>query len=184
MVLDKIYEAKAKLGQLTDTLDFTGITHVDNQPAISQEQLMHAIAQLGNQYTQVPPVYSALKFQGRRLSSIARKARILPEALQAIAAEKSKTVLIYECCLVSYEPPFFTIKAHVSHGTYIRSLVNDIAVLAGSCATTHALRRLAIGPFSVDQAIKLGDFRTIQDIKNNLISVNEMTSKIALIQEK
>ena len=77
--------------------------------------------------------------------------------------------------------PFFIIEAHVSHGTYIRSLMNDIARQCGTYATTHELRRLTIGPFSVDQATSLRELNSIDRIKDNLIALSDMEISLAPI---
>lgn len=174
MVLDKTYRARAKLGQLTDTLDLTGHVMLDETLDITISQIEKTIESLGVGYKQTPPVYSALKYQGKALSKLARREVLTQEALTAIAEEKSRDITIYSCKLLDLQMPFFTIEARVSHGTYIRSLMNDIARRCGTYATTHELRRLTIGPFSVDQANALRGFKTIENIKNHLISISAM----------
>ena len=174
MVLDKTYRARAKLGQLTDTFDMTGRVMIDESPEITPLQLEKAIETLGRGYKQTPPVYSALKYQGKSLSRLARKETITQEALAAIAEEKSRDIQIYSCKLLELQMPFFTIEARVSHGTYIRSLMNDIAQKCGTNATTHELRRLTIGPFSIHQAAILRELNSIDRIKDNLIALSDM----------
>ena len=98
------------------------------------------------------------------------------EQLQEIAANKRRIVQLYDLQLLSYESPYFTIQARVSHGTYIRTLINDIAVRAESCATTHKLARTAIGPFNLSQAADLPSINTIDDINRLIISVEILTS--------
>lgn len=178
MVLDKIYTAQAKLGQLTDTLDFTGRVLEENTIETNRQELEQALQNLGAEYMQVPPVYSALKYQGKALSRIARQDVLSTESLAKIAKEKSRIVKLYSCKLLDVTLPFFTIQAHVSHGTYIRSLMNDIARNIGSYATTHQLRRNAVGPFSVEHAVKLSEFDTLEKVEKNLMSVSYMQSMI------
>lgn len=178
MVLDKKYTATAKLGQLTDTLDLTGRLLEEAEIHITQEQLEQSILSFGSQYVQVPPVYSALKYQGKALSRIARREVLSPESLEKIAQEKSRVVQLYSCKLIDFVSPFFTVQAHVSHGTYIRSLMNDIARNVGSFATTHQLRRTAIGPFSVEQSIRLLELDCITKVEQRLISASIMYSMI------
>jgi len=72
---------------------------------------------------------------------------------------------------LSYDAPFFTIQVRVSHGTYIRTLINDIANRAGSCATTYHLCRTAIGQFDLDQAIDVFQFNTIDDLNKHIVSI-------------
>src|SRR5204863_8905072 len=98
------------------------------------------------------------------------------QELEAIATRKCKTVQLYDLWLESFDFPSFAIKARVSHGTYIRSLVNDIAVRAGSCATTYALERSAIGKFTLEQATPLAEINTIEDINERLFSIQDLDS--------
>jgi len=175
MELDKWYTATGKLGQLTDTLDFTGQLLEDVEiPAFTEDQIKAAIHQLGNHYRQIPPVYSALKYKGRSLSDLAREEKLTEEQLQKIVEEKAKVVTIYSCELISVDLPFFTVETHVSHGTYIRVLLNDIASKLATFATTHELHRTKIGPFCVEKAIPLNDFKTVDDIEQALIPIDSM----------
>lgn len=180
MELDKTYVAQAKLGQLTDTLDMTGTTLKDEQPnQITKEQLIDAINSFGSSYKQIPPVYSALKYQGKLLSRIARRQTMPPQDLNQLVEEKSRIVQLYSIHLTKFMWPFFTVQARVSHGTYIRSFMNDIAQKLGTHATTHQLRRLTIGPFSVEKALPLNKFDSIETISKELISLEKLQNVIA-----
>ena len=174
MELDKWYTAIGKLGQLTDTLDFTGSLIEDEEVDITSEQIKTAITELGHQYRQVPPIYSALKYKGWSLSDLARQDKLSQKELEKITEEKARVVQIYSCELLSLDLPFFTIEAHVSHGTYIRILVDDIAKKCGTHATTHELNRTKIGPFSINEAKHLNDFKSLEIIQQNLIPINNM----------
>lgn len=176
MVMEKTYVATGKCGELTDTLDLTGTVVLTSAVIPTEQQIKDAIVSFGSCYEQIPPLYSALKHQGDRLYDLVRRGTVSADELQTVAETKKRTVQFYEFSLVSYEAPFFTIKARVSHGTYIRTLINDIAVRAGSCATTHALERTAIGHFSIDQAVTLNDLNTIEDINRLIIPVVEIPS--------
>jgi len=168
MVMEKTYVATGKCGELTDTLDYTG-TIVTTCPHIpSEQEIRDSLASFGSSYTQTPPLYSALKHQGSRLYALARNNNMSSEQLQEIAQSKSRVVQLYDLQLLSYESPQFTIKARVSHGTYIRTLVNDIAVRVGSCATTYKLMRTAIGTFDLSQATDLESITSIDDINRLL----------------
>ncbi|HEX4068792.1 MAG TPA: tRNA pseudouridine(55) synthase TruB [Candidatus Babeliales bacterium] len=174
MKMKKTYIATGKCGELTDTLDLTG-TVVTTCPHIpSEDEIKQSVASFGSSYEQIPPLYSALKHEGARLYSLARHNGMDIEELQKIAESKKRVVQLYDVQLVSYESPYFTIKATVSHGTYIRTLVNDIAVRANSCATTYKLARTVIGHFEVAQATHLTDIATIDDINRLIISVENI----------
>ena len=174
--MDKKYLVKAKLGELTDTLDLTGtICATQDLIAASKEDLSRGIKQLGNSYTQIPPIYSALKHQGKNLYELARKQKMDTATLEAIVKAKSRQVLLHEIELLDFDPPFFTFIAHVSKGTYIRSLANDIAQNLALNATTYELTRTEVGPFKLEKATALQDLQTIEDIQKNLIAVESIT---------
>lgn len=152
MAYPKEYIAQGQLNLLTDTLDPTGKTVRSEDSSVSQEQLEAAIASFGGSYEQTPPAYSALKSGGKRLYRAAREGSLSPEELEKITAQKKRTVELYELTLIALDFPHFTIRARVSRGTYIRSLVNDIAARCDTCATTVSLIRTSSGPFSLDNA--------------------------------
>lgn len=174
LTLHKKYRARGKLGQLTDTMDATGtIIQTTDYCSITQEELHNAITQLGTSYTQTPPVYSALKHQGLPLYKYAREKSIDTALLEQVAQEKSRTITLHNFCVVDFSPPSFILDAHVSHGTYIRVLVNDIAKNVGSCATTTELQRTAVGSFTIEDAVDFEDIQSIDDIRHNLIDIEE-----------
>ena len=172
MVMEKTYVATGKCGELTDTLDYTGTVLTTSDHIPSQEEIRTSLASFGSSYEQIPPLYSALKHQGSPLYALARQGAMSVEDLQEIAGSKQRIVQLYHLQILSYESPFFTIQARVSHGTYIRTLINDIAIRAGSCATTYVLARTAIGPFDLAQATDLGSINTIEDINQRILAVD------------
>ena len=176
MKTDKQYIATGKLGVLTDSLDKTGtIIESTEIPKITKEQLIECIAALGTSYTQTPPAYSALKYKGTPLYKLARKGE-KAEKLSKIIESKKRTVPLYCLELIDFDTPYFTIKADVSHGTYIRSLVNDIAQQCDTYATTWELSRTKIGPITLEQSVNLDEIKTIDDVKMHLISVDRAQS--------
>lgn len=171
MTLEKTYIAKAKMGELTDTLDLTGtIIETKESKPISEKEILQALQSFGSAYEQIPPLYSALKHKGDPLYKLTREQKLSTEELLTITQQKKKLVHLYELELLSFEFPFFTIKARVSHGTYIRSLINDIATKLNSYATTYTLERTAIGKYSLEKATNLADIQTIEDIERNIIN--------------
>lgn len=174
---DKQYQATGLFGLLTDTLDKRGnIIMQKDAISFSFQQISETLSIFKNGYKQIPPVYSALKYQGERLSDYARAGK-LTEEMQKIVAQKSRDITLHKLEVVSVKESFFSINAHVSHGTYIRSLIYDIAQALGSYATTMSLQRTAIGPFSLDDAIKISDL-TKDTVKNVIISIDEIIKKI------
>lgn len=174
---DKRYVARGKLGQLTDTLDLTGKITKEIETEVSEQQIKESIKSFGSEYNQVPPIYSALKHEGLPLYKLARKKGKTAEDMEDVLKKKSRTVHLHHLELIDFKPPFFTIETNVSHGTYIRTLVNDIAQNAGTCATTHELSRTTIGKVALKDAINLDDIKTPEDIFNNVISVEEFFNK-------
>ncbi len=171
--LDKEYIATGKLGMLTDSLDLEGEVVQEDTVPVNAQQLEDAIAQLGSHYTQIPPIYSALQFEGRRLYELARKKKMNISSIEKIAEQKARTVKLIALELLDFDFPHFTIKARVSHGTYIRSLVNDIAKLAGSCATTVKLERTRIGDHSTTDALPI-DAITSQTLPNTIRNIHDL----------
>lgn len=164
--LDKTYEVEMKLGVMTDTFDFTGNLVEERESShITEEMIRDAIESFTGEYMQVPPAYSAKKYKGERLYRLARKGKIinLPP----------KKVTIHDVYVKSFDPVEMTVSfvVKVSAGTYVRSLVMDIGYKLGCGATTTFLRRLAIGKFSVSDAVKLDEV-DIKDIK----PMNEVVS--------
>jgi len=179
MTLDKEYIAKGKLEELRDTLDYTGsVIQTIQATGITEKILQQAIYSFDSSYKQVPPIYSALKYRGAPLHKLARNKQLSTEDLQKIASLKTKTVDLHTITLLDFSFPYFTVKAHVSHGTYIRSLMHDIAYRAGNCATTYALTRTKIGPFSLNDTINIEDINQLSNIQQCIIPIEQFMQKI------
>ncbi len=152
--LDKVYEATIQLGQTSTTGDPEGeITNVsDRQP--TGEEIEEILPRFVGEITQRPPIYSAIKVGGRRAYDLAREGKEveIPE----------RKVTIYALELVEYAYPVVKIRTHVSSGTYIRTLAEDLGKALGIGAYCTELRRTAIAKWSVTEAQKLADFG-IQD---------------------
>jgi tRNA pseudouridine55 synthase len=96
------------------------------------------------------------------------------EQLGEIVDAKKRAVTIYSMNLIEFDPPFFTLQAEVSKGTYVRALAHDVAQRIGSYATTYELARTKIGEITLDQAVQLADMTCFEDIKNHLIGFEEL----------
>lgn len=148
--LDKWYEAEIMLGETSTTGDPEGeLTRVsERQPPRSEVKAV--LGTFEGEIKQRPPIFSAIKINGRRAYQLARQGQSvdMPE----------RTVSIYALELVIYEYPRLAIRAHVSSGTYIRSLAVDIGQKLGTGAYCHQLRRQAIAEYDVAQAKPLADF--------------------------
>ena len=167
---EKEYIATGKLGEMTNTLDTEGYV-VEKAAPISKDQLLQAIEFFGSSYLQTPPIYSALRHKGRKFYELIRKDKKTEEEVVALAQKKARMVTLYSISLESFDYPFFTIKTKVSHGTYIRSLMQDIAKAAGSCATTISLVRTAIGPYSLKQAVNLDQINSLASLEKHILAI-------------
>lgn len=172
MGLDKEYVVRAKLGELTDSLDRTGtILETADASAVTAEQIIAAMDTLCPSYVQVPPIYSALKYEGAPLYRLARYKQLDTEVLDQIVAQKSRRVFIKQIELLSFEPPFFTFKVTVSKGTYVRSLANDIAQSLGLFATTYDLERTKINDFLLSKALLFTDLQEHKRVLEYLVPI-------------
>jgi len=171
MKMDKTYVAVGKCGELTDTLDHTGTIIATTKVIPSQEQLQKSFESFGSSYEQIPPLYSALKHEGKPLYALMRQQLVNEKDLHAIAQEKKRIVFLYDKRFIVYNPPFFTIQVTVSSGTYIRTLINDIATRSGSIATTYQLERVKIGPFFLSQAICLDAIHSQEILEQHIIPI-------------
>jgi tRNA pseudouridine55 synthase len=147
--LDKVYEATFVLGQTSSTGDPEGeITDVSaKQPSKAEVEM--ALKAFTGEIQQRPPAYSAIKVNGQRAYKLARKGEVvdIPE----------RTVTIYSLDLLSYDYPTVAIRAHVSSGTYIRTLGEDVGLALGTGAYCSQLRRTSIASWSVNEAMSLQD---------------------------
>ncbi len=184
---DKEYIAKGKLGELTDTLDVTGqISLTQDCSWVPVTGVEAALQSLGTHYIQTPPLYSALKHQGKPLYQIARTKSLSSEDLELLAQKKRRTITLYEKELTCFENPFFTVRVRVSKGTYIRSLIDDIAqriivpselgIQGQLRATTYELNRTKVGVITLEQATSLHTLKTIEDIENKLVKIEDLVA--------
>ncbi|MGQ9655504.1 MAG: tRNA pseudouridine(55) synthase TruB [Thermodesulfobacteriota bacterium] len=145
---DKEYYGAIKLGQETDTDDPTGTVTFSREPrGLEKGQVEDALGKFRGVIHQVPPVFSAKKKEG--VPSYRRARRGEQVHLPAVA------VKIYSLDLVSFEPPMVRFTARCSKGTYMRSLARDLGRALGCGAHLKELRRMAIGPLKVEEAVSL-----------------------------
>ena len=150
----KIYEFTVQFGVETDTLDTEGqvVERSDVRPTLDQVEAI--LPQFTGSIEQVPPAYSALKVDGKRAYDLARAG----EQVEL----KTRSVTIHSLVISGGEGgEHVTLTAHVSKGTYIRSLARDIAHALGTCGHVTYLRRTKAGPFLEGQAISLDKLNEI-----------------------
>lgn len=180
--LDKVYEATIRLGQTSTTGDPEGeitetfdsrfsilenhkkhgsatvqASSVKHQASSSlhsptQQEVLDVLASFIGTITQIPPVHSAIKINGQRAYKLARAGKTVDMP--------SRQVIIYSLDLIDYTYPDLKIRTHVSSGTYIRTLAQDIGEALGTGAYCLELRRTQIGQYDVESAISISQLST------------------------
>lgn len=144
----KCYEALMQLGVATDTLDMTGtVLRESDFSSVSEQQLLDVCDHFTGSIMQIPPMYSAIKQGGQPLYKLARMGQEVERS--------ARPVEIHSIELLSFTPPFVSIRVTCSRGTYIRTLADDIGAMAGCGAALKELRRTASGPFKIEAAYTL-----------------------------
>ncbi len=148
MTATKVYRAEIELGVATDTYDSSGkVTQTGDPTGISRGQLELALTSFCGSIEQTPPMYSAVKYQGKRLYELARA---------GIKVERgSRTIKIYHLELIDWHPPLVTVEIECGKGTYIRSLAHDLGQVLGCGANLRRLIRLRYGIFDIKDAVSL-----------------------------
>lgn len=143
----KEYQALVRLGYTSNTYDGEGELVDSGTVDVTESQLATALARFRGDIRQTPPMYSAIKQQGKPLYELAR---------QGIAVEReARRVTIYELELLSFEKPDITLRVRCSSGTYIRSLAHDLGQELGCGAYLAGLRRTGVGLLSLQEAAPL-----------------------------
>lgn len=143
----KRYTVIAQLGAKTDTGDAAGEIIRANVPVPSRSAIEAVLDRFRGEISQVPPMFSALKHRGQRLYELAR--------IGVEVERKAREITISELTLTAMDDSSFALDVSCSKGTYIRTLVEDIAEAVGSCGYVSSLRRLIVGPFSGDDMISI-----------------------------
>lgn len=150
---DKEYIFEATFGITTDTQDSTGKVLSENEANLDRHMILETIKKFTGEIEQVPPMVSAAKHKGERLYKLARK---------GISVErKPKKIFIKEFDLIRSEGNKAVFRIVSSKGTYVRTLCHDIGEDIGCGAHMSALRRVRSGRFTIDQARKIEDIRTM-----------------------
>lgn len=151
---DKIYQTTLHLGITTDTQDISGnILKKQEACGLNETELKRIIHKFVGKSDQVPPMYSALKVNGKKLCDLARK---------GIEVErKAREIEIFSIDILAVDMPFVTMRIHCSKGTYIRTLCHDIGELVGCGGCMENLLRVETAGFSVENAIRLRDIENI-----------------------
>ncbi len=158
---DKTYDAFIVLGQSTTTGDAEGEVNFSSSDVINREQWDAILPQFMGEISQVPPMYSALKKDGKPLYEYARA---------GIEIERvARQVKILKMTTVAFDYPFVTLSVTCSKGTYIRTLAEDIGKALGVGAHLRGLTRTAVGDLQLKDAVTLDAFEALSDTEREQI---------------
>ena len=166
MTKDKVYETELILGAKTDTLDAAGEIIEKSDKVVTKEEFLQAMKTFKGEIDQIPPMYSALKVNGKKLYDLAR---------EGVEIERKKRkVNIYDIELLDFAFPKATIRVTCSKGTYIRTLVDDIGEKLGTLAYVNELARVRVGELDIKESIKSQDLLEIskEDLINKLYPID------------
>lgn len=146
---DKAYEAQIKLGVTTDTLDITGEIKTQTESSVTEEELISVLENFKGKIKQIPPMYSAIQKDGKRLYELAR------QGIEIEREEREIEIYSLELLKFSKEEQNFTISVECSAGTYIRTLSSDIGEMLGCGAVMTKLRRTKALGFTLSDCVTL-----------------------------
>lgn len=152
---DKEYVAELLLGVETDTQDITGQVLAQKSVDVTEARVRGVCESFLGDYDQIPPMFSALKVNGKRLYELARAGREVER--------RARPVKIYELEILECRLPVIKMRVACSKGTYIRTLCADIGAGLGCGGTMRSLRRTAAGQFTLENALTLGELQRLKD---------------------
>ena len=166
---DKEYRAVLLLGRTTDTKDVSGKTLEERPVLAAEEAVREAILSFVGDYDQIPPMYSALKVNGKKLCDLARAGKEVERS--------SRRVKIYSIQIEEMDLPRVKLRVNCSRGTYIRTLCHDIGQRLGCGGTMESLIRIRSGQFVLEEAKTLSEFQKMADageLEEALIPVDSL----------
>ena len=149
----KEYETVMLLGIATDTEDISGTVIDEKEINVTEKQVKEAIESFTGEYSQIPPMYSALKVNGQKLCDLARKGVVIERT--------PRPVVIHEIEILEMKLPRVRMRIHCSKGTYIRSLCRDIGDKLGCGACMEELKRTRVGIFETDNSYTLNQIEKL-----------------------
>ena len=175
VALEKEYEGCIELGICTDTLDITGrIVQKRPIPILDEDSIQNASSEFIGNIEQLPPMYSAVKIDGRRLYQIARSG--------GKVQRKPKVVQIFSIKVLQYDVPFVFFRVRCSKGTYVRTLAADWAECMGTVGYLKTLKRIRVGHYKSNKAhflntIEKQHFPMFFSINNRVVNGNSLESE-------
>lgn len=162
----KTYETVLRLGLTTDTEDITGTVLAQQAWSVTREQAEAVLETFRGEILQTPPMYSALKVNGRKLCDLARKGQEVER--------KPRPITIHELTLLGFADEGLRLRVCCSKGTYIRTLCKDIGAALGCGGCMASLRRVAAGEYTIEEAVPLQELLDAQKPGNYLRGVDTL----------
>ncbi len=175
----KEYRARMLLGVVTDTQDLSGKVLEQREAELTEEAVREAVESFVGGYDQIPPMYSALKVNGKRLYELARQGREIERAARRIE--------IPELEIIEMELPELTIRVSCSKGTYIRTLCHDIGARLGCGGAMAFLERTRVGEFRIEDAVSLEEIRRLKEageLASRILPVDQVFQTYAPVTVK
>ena len=144
---EKTYETVLRLGLTTDTEDITGTVLEEKDAFVTGAMLEEVLSRFRGEIMQIPPMYSALKVDGKKLYELARAGKEVER--------QPRPVTIHELTLLGMDADGIHLRVHCSKGTYIRTLCKDIGAALGCGGCMAQLRRVQAGEYTIDEAVPL-----------------------------
>ncbi|MBA6231026.1 MULTISPECIES: tRNA pseudouridine(55) synthase TruB [unclassified Colwellia] len=170
---DKTYQVTAKLGVRTTTSDADGEVVAEKPVNVSSEQLALALESFCGTTQQIPSMYSALKYKGQPLYKYAREGVEVPR--------ESRDITVFRLDLLRFEADEVDLDIHVSKGTYIRTIIDDLGELLGCGAHVANLRRSAVGNYPTDKMVTLEQLQSlVEQAEEQELSASELLDPLLL----
>ncbi|WP_455722072.1 tRNA pseudouridine(55) synthase TruB [Agathobacter sp.] len=165
---DKVYRTVLLLGQETDTQDISGQVLKKCDVNVTEEQVRDVIGQFKGPQKQIPPMYSALKVNGKKLYELAREGKTIER--------KARDIEVFDIKIERIELPEVEMTVHCSKGTYIRTICNDIGEKLGCFGCMKSLLRTRVAGFDIKDAMKLSKIQEKADAGDHsmVISVDSV----------
>ena len=144
---DKTYEAVLRLGTVTDTQDSTGTVLEKRPVTVTEAEFRDILPKFTGEIAQIPPMYSAIKVDGKKLYELARAGKEIER--------KPREITIFSLDLLEFTGETAKIRVHCSKGTYIRTLCHDIGAALGCGGCMETLRRTAAGEYTLADSVEL-----------------------------
>ena len=176
---DKEYVAELLLGKKTDTQDVTGQVLKEHPVNCTEEEVRQAIMSFVGDYMQIPPMYSALKVDGKKLYELARAGKEVER--------QARPVKILGIEILEVNLPAVRMRVECSKGTYIRTLCHDIGQKLGCGGTMQSLVRTKVGIFKLENAITLAELEQLRDedrIDEKLYAVDSIFGECPVLHAK